>query len=254
MAKYYGVQRTEEYLAHYGVKGMRWGVRKAIKSGSDKKLWRQYSKAQKKLNKLSRKADVSVQRRKEIDYEGKAKNYRTIGRVGLGIASAGLGGNQLAQVLRNNIWKKYYSNREAVQNDYISRLDDMFKNSGNDYVDAKTGMPAWATPGAYADHIKSESKKIEDRLKTDMSLVEKERDKAFSRNKSAQNIGETLFYGGVGTALGGYGGYGINKLRARNARKRQTTAGHKAAVAKRDAWQKEMKSVFKGTKYAERFT
>ena len=28
MSEYYGVQRSEEYLAHYGVLGMHWGVRK----------------------------------------------------------------------------------------------------------------------------------------------------------------------------------------------------------------------------------
>ena len=32
MANYYGIQRSDEYLAHYGIKGMKWGVRKAIKA------------------------------------------------------------------------------------------------------------------------------------------------------------------------------------------------------------------------------
>ena len=33
MAQYYGVVRSDESLAHYGVKGMRWGVRKKQPSG-----------------------------------------------------------------------------------------------------------------------------------------------------------------------------------------------------------------------------
>lgn len=58
MAKYYGVERSEEYLAHYGVKGMRWGVRRAKERGDSKRLKKHYEKANKKLNKLKVKADI----------------------------------------------------------------------------------------------------------------------------------------------------------------------------------------------------
>lgn len=44
MATYYGVERSSEYLKHDGVKGMRWGVRKALD--------RHYKKAKAKLAKL----------------------------------------------------------------------------------------------------------------------------------------------------------------------------------------------------------
>lgn len=54
---YYGVTRTNDYLAHYGVRGMKWGVRKAIQSGNTKALGRQYQKAQKKLAKLEARAN-----------------------------------------------------------------------------------------------------------------------------------------------------------------------------------------------------
>lgn len=54
---YYGVTRTNEYLAHYGIKGMKWGVRKARESGNSKALGRQYRKAQKKLAKLEARAN-----------------------------------------------------------------------------------------------------------------------------------------------------------------------------------------------------
>ena len=52
----YAVERDGAYLAHSGVKGMKWGVRKAIERGNDRALSRQYRKAQKKLAKLEKRA------------------------------------------------------------------------------------------------------------------------------------------------------------------------------------------------------
>ena len=51
----YAIERSDEYLAHYGVRGMRWGVRKAREMGGARgaaRLSKQYAKAQKKLAKL----------------------------------------------------------------------------------------------------------------------------------------------------------------------------------------------------------
>ena len=56
--EYYGAPSTpnENFLAHYGIKGMKWGVRKAIDRGNDRALSRQYRKAEKKLAKLEKRA------------------------------------------------------------------------------------------------------------------------------------------------------------------------------------------------------
>ena len=56
MAEYYGVVRTPEYIMHYGVRGMKWGVRKALVSGNSRKLQRQFNKASRKLEKLETRA------------------------------------------------------------------------------------------------------------------------------------------------------------------------------------------------------
>lgn len=69
--EYYGVASTpmDDYLAHYGVRGMKWGVRKAIKTGDSQKLSKQYAKAQKKLEKLNaRAANVSKYKKKALKY------------------------------------------------------------------------------------------------------------------------------------------------------------------------------------------
>ena len=52
MAQYYAVERSSEYLAHYGIRGMKWGVRKAIdRIGGNFHRSKQYMNAHKKLQK-----------------------------------------------------------------------------------------------------------------------------------------------------------------------------------------------------------
>ena len=65
MSSYYGVTRSSEYLAHYGVKGMKWGVRKAKETGNSKALDRHWRKANRKLNRLNKKANWDQQKRKK---------------------------------------------------------------------------------------------------------------------------------------------------------------------------------------------
>lgn len=88
MAEYYAVERSQEYLAHYGVRGMKWGVRRAIASGNTKHLDRQYKKAQKKLAKLNDKADINKQKSIAKKYGKIAKISGSIGASGVGISGA----------------------------------------------------------------------------------------------------------------------------------------------------------------------
>ena len=73
----YAIERSSDYLAHYGIRGMKWGVRKAIESGNAKRLSRQYAKAQKKLAKLEKRANSG------------AKYARRAAALGAGAAAAG---------------------------------------------------------------------------------------------------------------------------------------------------------------------
>ena len=63
MAQYYGVTRTNEYLMHYGIKGMRWGVQRAKESGNEKRLARHYAKAKAHLKKLQDRTDIKKQKK-----------------------------------------------------------------------------------------------------------------------------------------------------------------------------------------------
>lgn len=79
----YAVDRSSEYLAHYGVLGMRWGVRRAKEHGNRAALEKHYLRASRKLAKLSINANREVSR-KRFD---QAKGNMLVG----GLASAGLG-------------------------------------------------------------------------------------------------------------------------------------------------------------------
>lgn len=48
MSEYYAVQRSGNHLSHYGVKGMRWGVRKQRRSSGQTLFVSGSSKTQKK--------------------------------------------------------------------------------------------------------------------------------------------------------------------------------------------------------------
>lgn len=80
--EYYAVIRsTDDHLAHYGIKGMRWGVRKAIAKGNSKALDRHFRKAARKLAKLQ---DIGLNRGK---YVAKAAGYGAAA-IGSGIGTA----------------------------------------------------------------------------------------------------------------------------------------------------------------------
>lgn len=82
----YAIERNPDYLAHYGIRGMKWGVRKAIKSGNAAKLGRQYAKAQKKLAKLEKRAGNTGK------YARRAALMGAGAAAAGGLAAAGTGG------------------------------------------------------------------------------------------------------------------------------------------------------------------
>lgn len=86
MAQYYGIERSSEYLEHYGVRGMKWGVRKAIQSGDRQALKKHFAKASLKLGKLSLHANRPVQQR----LYNSAKSRMVSGALGSALGSAGL--------------------------------------------------------------------------------------------------------------------------------------------------------------------
>ena len=214
MSEYYAVQRSGEYLEHYGVKGMKWGVRKAKamwtsgnRSRAAKKLLRQYKKASNKLNKLNEKADLSKQRQKQIKYAKRAG-------VGIGIGMLGTAGTVGGAHIRNKLMGRY-------SNLIPDRAKQFF---GKDLTNPNMNIRMHV--GENHPNYKQVSQ----------------------LNNQLDTVGKLKDAAGV-AALGGYAYGGYAGARSLAAARRQTSKGHAKAVAKRDAWKKEMKSAFKGTKY-----
>ena len=90
MAEYYAVERTPEYLMHYGIKGMKWGVQKAKYKGDIKSLSRHYSKAMKKIKKYKDKMNIDKQKEAYNYHLGKFNRSALATSAMAGIGAGGL--------------------------------------------------------------------------------------------------------------------------------------------------------------------
>ena len=81
MATYYGVTRSKQYLAHYGIRGMKWGVRKAREKGNSAALRYHYIRAKMKLAKLNHDSNWYIHDLKGQAWEKVADRHKVIGAV-----------------------------------------------------------------------------------------------------------------------------------------------------------------------------
>ena len=86
MSEYYAVERSGDSLAHYGVRGMKWGVKKARSTGNAAALGRQFRKAEKKLAKLEKRGASGKK------YAKRAAKLATGAALAGGLAAAGTAG------------------------------------------------------------------------------------------------------------------------------------------------------------------
>ena len=95
MAEYYAVERSPEYLMHYGVKGMKWGVRKALEKGNMSKLAYHYQRAMNKRSKLKERTNKKEQKEDAKAYLGGAGLLLGTGALA-GAAGYGIAKGQVA--------------------------------------------------------------------------------------------------------------------------------------------------------------
>ena len=250
---YYAVERSTDHLTHYGVKGMHWGVRKAIERGGEKgarALSRQYAKAQKKLAKLNAKADIAAQQKKADKYNKISKISRRIGHAGSAVGLAGTGTDHTLRLitgLRKSVAKRDLKDLDAESSKVLSEYDGLFRHAEKQHREGKM------TDQQYNRTVKellSGHNETQTRLEKQADDIQKKYNSTANRNKTIADVGRYAGYIGGGIGALGYGAAIGSKIKARAAKKRTTTEGHVKAVSERNAWKNEMRDAFKGTKYA----
>jgi hypothetical protein len=216
VAEYYGVTRSPEYLAHYGVKGMKWGVRKAREMGGErgaKRLSKEYAKASKKLAKLNAKADINKQNQIAKKYGKIAKVSGSIGAAGIGVSGA----SKLLKIKNHNDIEKTWANiyNKKYGTNYLS-MPSSYDSTRAFVINDKDANKAWQ--------------------------------KYFDKNTRLRD--SHIVSGGIGAA--GLAVGAATGAKALAAKYRTTTGGHAAAVARRDEFKREMDKAFKGYKPPKR--
>lgn len=125
MAKYYAIERSGEYLCHYGIKGMRWRVRKAIRKGNERAYKRQYRKATKHLEKLEKQAVNGAKYARKVIRKG-AGLAGSLGTVAIGIGApevlaykaAVTGYNAYRAANTDNATKRAKAFRKAMEQEF----------------------------------------------------------------------------------------------------------------------------------------
>lgn len=265
---YYGVTRTDEYLAHYGIKGMKWGVRKAIESGNSARLGRQYRKAQKKLAKLEARAANGKKYAKRAAALGagaavagglaaagttgvgtaltRAGNAAAAGGRGLGKAMATVGGSKL---LRKS--KAGAALRTAGYN-----LQNAAPGASQAAYGASRAVRKWGNSKSGIQTIAG--RKLEAQGLTNIANAGKKGFRNTEAGKIARNVGwnevnkgqamrytnNQLLRAGAAAA-----GVGLGAGAAYNAYRAATT---KRAAKKAAQFRSEMNKAFAGTQYGKK--
>lgn len=265
----YAIERSDEYLAHYGIKGMKWGVRKALASGNDRALARQYRKASRKLARLQKRATSG------------AKYARRAAALGAGAATAagvaGLGTTGISHLMTSNTARRAIGATgdamKTVGNVVPGSVGFRLRRSGQHLRNeaSRIGKGKGAVVGAAgalqdwgdATALKLNNSKSRTFAKTadawreagrnKMNLPSsaaggtKEFVKASKYQQRAENAktpitnNQLLRAGAAAAGLGLAGAAGYNAYRA---------ATTKRAARKAAEFQKAMNQTFKGTKYA----
>lgn len=114
---------TEEFLAHYGVKGMKWGVRKDRAKSTN----RAFRRATKKARRLSKRANKFTVRGTKRQMRGARRNNQKLHFKGL--RDAHKGAKYQAKLDK---WER--AMREVFSEVDVSVLDDKTRAKGADYL------------------------------------------------------------------------------------------------------------------------
>lgn len=141
MAKYYAVVRDNSPLMHYGIRGMHWGVRRAIRKGDKRAYDRQLRKANKKLAQLEKQVNAGMKYTRKALEKG-AKASAAAGLVAMGIQNpsmlaykagvAGYNAYRAANAKRGSAAQKVKRWRDAMNKEFNTDIMyDAFYSTSN---------------------------------------------------------------------------------------------------------------------------
>ena len=244
----YAIDRDDIYLAHYGVKGMRWGVRKlardvqrAVNSGNAKRYAKLYQKAQRKLAKYQKQATSGDK------YKRRAALLGAGALATGGVAVGGVGGINKAIDLGAKIDSKLANAliKPGFRRNYGQKIKDIAANTHHALSDWGQATPFAKKANARADkllqdelvriyHPKNFAKgeTAADRA-AEWAKVENKANRIREAGKMNNNqmlrVGSALASAGLGAAAG------YNAYRA---------ATTKRAAQKADEWQRAINENF----------
>ena len=232
--EYYGAPTTptSDYLAHYGVKGMKWGVRKAIESGNTRKLARQFRKAEKKLAKLEK---LGANGKK---YAKRAAGYGVGAAAAGGLAAAGTGGvGRAMKAVGGGAANLSERITRGSRNKHIRNVSQAINTAGRAVSTAGGSVAGWGKGDSISRAIR---RPMVNAAVANGGTVGKGLNSAQGALRGVSN--NTIARIGAGAI-----GAGLGVASARNAYRAATAKKHAQQAA---AFRKEMQNAFKGTQYA----
>lgn len=242
---YYAIESSTDHLAHYGVKGMRWGVRKAIATGNQRALDRHYRKAVKKLAKLQ---DIGLNSRK---YAAKSAAYgaAAAGTGALTVGGLNLISNAVHKIIKIPTMKK--ANKFLMEhpgaNEQILRANKIGSRilaSTKNNADIQEYYRIMNTPDKVKKNIENFGNTHSIALgkkKSNIVIGKDKKGNPVYGNKLVTLTNKDLYRIGTGAVAAG--------LLAKSAQNAYRAANGAKYREKAVNWKREMDNAFKGTKY-----
>lgn len=272
----YAIERNGDYLAHYGVRGMKWGVRKAIERGNSRALSRQYAKAQKKLAKLEKRAANGKKYAKRAAALGAgaaaAGGLAAAGTAGISSAMTKIGahggqamikGGKLMNRAGSAMSTGLYNLGKATGSNTLKRIGahggQAMINAGNAVSRAGTGVSTGMYTAGKAVRNWGNSNSIAKSAASKYGQLAGKYGAPAAGGEYARKLVENEARGKVNKAIGGVSNNTIARIGAGavgaglaagagyNAYRAATT---KRAARKAAEFRKAMNESFKGTQYA----
>lgn len=260
----YAIERSDDYLAHYGIKGMKWGVRKAIASGNERAMARAYKKAQKKLAKLTKRAANGKKYARNAALLGAgaaaAGGLAVAGTQGVGRAvnTVGSKGGSLMRRIGTSMGaatpgvaaalsRRGFKKTAAAVNTVGSKVGGGLRRAGTTIGAGAPGAGAaisrWGQSNSISGSVGRSVENAIARRGIKGGNLAVTTAKGMKANKAISGVSNNTIArigaGAIGAGLAAGAGY--------NAYRAATT---KRAARKADEWRREMNKAFAGTKYA----